>query len=659
MTQAPATRQTQNGPREELPPVTLRTYALAGIASRMLGALEAQPDRPEHALLLHASHLVDPHREGWSERLTAYFQASARVDWPLLRLAKTMALSDAEILAITLAAAVEDDMMIGRTIAYVQAPIGGSRPTMSLLATLYHDPEHAPIPSLVTGPAMRSGLLVMGDEHLPLPERPVRVPLAICLALHDRDADLAGATLESGPQIKLPAAIEEQAHRQALALSQATRGGLVIRTGSLAEGKAVAVAVAQALQRRPVYLDPTQTLPGLVPWLLLRQLLPVFPLELAPGEQGTLPALPGYTGPVLAISGPDGSVERAGATLYTWTLPVPERRDREALWLGVTGDAELAADLARHHRHSSGRIAHLGQVAQHEAHLHERTRLTATDLRAAAWASEGGGLEGLAQPLPQPIADKALTLDATLRRELEALVQRCLVRDELVSNLGVAATARYQPGVRALFVGPSGTGKTLAAGWLATRLGLPLYRVDLASVTSKYIGETEKNLAQLLARAEQSEVVLLFDEADSLFGKRTDVQQANDRFANAQTNYLLQRIESYDGITLLTSNSRTRFDPAFSRRLDMIIDFPMPEPEERRDLWLNHLGTGHTLTRQQINTLAALVDMAGGHIRNVVFASAARARSHDRLITFDDLLDGLTREYKKLGQQMPIELVAL
>src|SRR2546430_13862603 len=119
------------------------------------------------------------------------------------------------------------------------------------------------------------------------------------------------------------------------------------------------------------------------------------------------------------------------------------------------------------------------------------------------------------------------------------------------SGLGASATARYHPGVRALFVGPSGTGKTLAAGWLATRLGLPLYRVDLASVTSKYIGETEKNLAQLLARAEQAEVILLFDEADSLFGKRTDITDSNDRFANAQTNYLLQRIENYDGIVLL------------------------------------------------------------------------------------------------------------
>src|SRR4051794_19206528 len=182
--------------------------------------------------------------------------------------------------------------------------------------------------------------------------------------------------------------------------------------------------------------------------------------------------------------------------------------------------------------------------------------------------------------MSEPIPDAALVMTPALAAELNALVARCRARDGLADGLGASASTRYHPGVRALFIGPSGTGKTLAAGWLATTLGLPLYRVDLVGVTSKYIGETEKNLAQLLDRAEQAEVVLLFDEADSLFGKRTDVREANDRFANAQTNYLLQRIESFDGIAILTSNSRARFDTAFARRLDLIVDFPLPGPEE-------------------------------------------------------------------------------
>ena len=210
--------------------------------------------------------------------------------------------------------------------------------------------------------------------------------------------------------------------------------------------------------------------------------------------------------------------------------------------------------------------------------------------------------------------------------------------------------------MRALFIGPSGTGKTLAAGWIATRLGLPLYRVDLASVTSKYIGETEKNLAQLLARAEQAEVILLFDEADSLFGKRTDIDDANDRFANAQTNYLLQRIENYDGIVLLTSNSHARFDAAFARRLDFVIEFPPPGPDERRALWLSHLGDRTAVAPAELNRLAALVDLSGGHIRNAVLAAAVHARRASRPIAFADLVGVAETELRKLGRQTPVEL---
>jgi SpoVK/Ycf46/Vps4 family AAA+-type ATPase len=244
-------------------------------------------------------------------------------------------------------------------------------------------------------------------------------------------------------------------------------------------------------------------------------------------------------------------------------------------------------------------------------------------------------------------------LPTALRAELDALAARCVARDGLTAQLGPAARARHKPGVRALLYGPSGTGKTLAVGWLATRLGLPLYRVDLASVTSKYIGETEKNLSQLFARAEHAEVILMFDEADALFGKRTEVKDANDRYANAQTNYLLQRIESFEGITVLTSNSRARFDSAFTRRLDAIIEFPLPAPEERRALWLAHLGEAHTLSVADINRLAAACDLAGGHIRNAVLAAVVGARAAGRPIAYADVVAGVAAECRKLGKQAP------
>jgi SpoVK/Ycf46/Vps4 family AAA+-type ATPase len=298
----------------------------------------------------------------------------------------------------------------------------------------------------------------------------------------------------------------------------------------------------------------------------------------------------------------------------------------------------------------------LAQLSIREAQLNQRTKPTLEDIRLASWTTEEGNLGSLVQAITSQIPDEALVLPKNTSQELNQLLQRCKCREDLDHELGITVKARYQMGVRALLVGPSGTGKTLVASWVATKLGLPLYRVDIASVVSKYIGETEKNLGTLLSKAEQTEIVLLFDEADSLFGKRTDIKDANDRHANSQTNYLLQRIESYKGIVLLTSNSRGRFDSAFTRRLDKVIEFALPAPEERRALWQSHLGDKHQLSMKQLNQLALGSEFAGGHIRNAVLSAAVQAKSNTRQICFDDVVVGLESEYRKLGRQIPTEI---
>jgi hypothetical protein len=674
MNQAPAA---ENHRIDSLPERSLRTYALAALAARVFDMLK--PTVPEHQFLRLHLEAVNSHpspptplpqgargenseaypnrASKWFDTLTDYMREPAERDLPLIYLAQQLRLTLFEILTVALAAAVEDDVMIGRALAQLQAPVGGSRPTLGLLtAALFETTEPHPIDTLITGATIQSGLLTLLGDNLPLPERSVRVPLHLCLALNSHDGNLPGATVGMGriPPIPLPPSLIEQAQRHANSLRDSAQRVLVMRSGSAAEGRSAALAIAETLGMRPVFIETDDTT-GLSPWLMLRWLLPVFCYDLAPGERKILPLLPHYHGPMLVLCGIDGSVEAAGETPLNWKIPVPPRGERRSLWQEALDDPELADTLARYHRHSAGRIAHLGRMAKHQAILNARDHVSAEDIWAAAWAGESGGLEGLAQPLTDAIPDAAIMMTPNLRRDMNGLLLRCQMRDELVEGLGASSSARYHPGVRALFVGPSGTGKTLAAGWLATKLGLPLYRVDLAAVTSKFIGETEKNLAQLLARAEQAECVLLFDEADSLFGKRTDVQQANDRFANAQTNYLLQRIESFDGITLLTSNSRSRFDPAFSRRLDAIIDFPIPGPEERRELWLSHLGESHHLAVQELNQLAALVDMTGGHIRNVVLAAAVIAHHTERPIALADIIEGLASEYRKLGRQMPVE----
>ena len=639
--------------------ISLLSYALAAIAQHLP---DADATTPTELQFLHQ------HWEHVAELpLTQYLQNPNVPDRRLLQLAKALHLPPLEILTIVLTLAVEESVMVGRALAKVQSPVGGSRPTLGLLATAFADltpDDPYPIYHLVNSLSLKSGLLQILNATAPLPEQTLSVPLHLGLALRGQDCALPHTTIGLGrfSPIALPPSLLTEAKRHATTLQP--EQVLLIRTGSDQEARSIAHAVAHACQQRPLFLETeTKTIPGLGIWLQLRKLLPIFCLDLGPGDRKPLYPIPFYHGPVLVLCGSDGSVDTHGSTVLNWTIPIPTVPERQQLWHQALGNHEstesLSTELATLHRHGSGRIAQLGQLAQHHSRLQSASSTsypTREMVAAAAWSDAGLGLDSLAQPLRDPISDRALVVSPALRQELQRLLQRCQTRDRLIEGLGVSATARYHPGVRALLFGPSGTGKTLAAGWLATQLGLPLYRVDLSAITSKYIGETEKNLAQLLSRAEQSEVVLLFDEADSLFGKRTDVKDSNDRFANGQTNYLLQRIETFDGITLLTSNSRSRFDSAFSRRLDLIVEFILPGPEERRELWRSHLGNQHHLSDSQINQLSALCDLCGGHIRNAVFASAAVAQAVGRAIEFPDVSVGLESEYRKLGQQMPAEL---
>lgn len=589
--------------------------------------------------------------------LAAWEQAPPAADQAVHRLAHLLDLSAIECVAVALALAVDTDPVAARAVAWLQAPLRDMHPSAGLVAALFSatgTPPALGLAQLMDGAALACGLLQLDSQGRTLPDACLSLPMAVVLAASGASGGWPGVTLDKADQMpaQLPASIQRQAERWANALADGPSPGLVIQSPHAPESRLGAASIARCLGKRAAFIVGSPP-PGLVPWLLLHDALPVFCAELAPGERQGLPPLVGHDAPALVASGTDGGWTLDGESLPVWRMPLPSSAERSALWRQGRVDAELALTLGQQHRHSAERIGQLcraaelrriqlGEPSLSPAHIHHAARHGRSELGT------------LAENLPDDVPDAALVLPPPLRDELERLLLRCRRRDGLAQGLGVAAQTRYRPGVRALMVGPSGTGKTLAAGWIATRLGLPLYRVDLAAVSSKYIGETEKNLAELFARAEHAEVVLLFDEADALFGKRTEVKDANDRHANQQTNYLLQRIESFDGIVLMTSNSRSRFDSAYTRRLDAILDFPTPGPAERRDLWLAHLGDAHCLSTTELNRLAAGCDLCGGHIRNVTLA--ARASAPDRPIGADDLAPVLAAEYRKLGKSMPAGL---
>ena len=214
--------------------------------------------------------------------------------------------------------------------------------------------------------------------------------------------------------------------------------------------------------------------------------------------------------------------------------------------------------------------------------------------------------------------------------------------------------AHLTAGVRALFTGPSGTGKTLAAKLLAGALQMDLYRLDLSAVVNKYIGETEKNLNQVFARAEELDVILLLDEGDALLTQRTDVSNANDRYANLETNYLLQRLESFDGILIVTTNAGDRIDSAFHRRMDVVINFPPPDVMERWLIWRLHLPASHNVPEALLDEVAGRCELTGGQIRNAALHAALLALNHGGTLTAAHLTAALRREYRKAGTVCPL-----
>src|SRR3712207_4935354 len=204
-------------------------------------------------------------------------------------------------------------------------------------------------------------------------------------------------------------------------------------------------------------------------------------------------------------------------------------------------------------------------------------------------------------------------------------------------------------GVTGLFSGDSGTGKTMSAEVIAGELGLDLYTVDLATVVDKYVGETEKNLERIFTEAAGVNAVLLFDEADAIFGKRSEVRDAHDRYANVESAYLLQRMESFDGLAILATNLRANLDEALTRRLDLVVDFPMPDATLRRALWDRTLGDLIPRAADlDLDFCAASFELAGGNIRSAAIAAAYLAAHDGRPVTTVDLVGGVYREYRKL-----------
>ncbi|MZE75715.1 AAA family ATPase, partial [Streptomyces sp. SID5475] len=266
------------------------------------------------------------------------------------------------------------------------------------------------------------------------------------------------------------------------------------------------------------------------------------------------------------------------------------------------------------------------------------TPLTAAHLRLAARQQSASGLERHARRIRPAVDWDDLVLPETPLEQLRELALRSRFRDRVLGEWRLSAGGGRGRGVLGLFAGESGTGKTLSAEVVAAELGLDLYVVQLSSVVDKYVGETEKNLERIFTEADRTDAVLLFDEADAVFGKRSEVKDSHDRYANMESAYLLQRLESFDGIALLTTNLRANIDEAFTRRLDLVIDFPFPDAEQRLALWHNSLAAVPCEEGLDAKPCAQEFELSGGAIRSAVVTAAYAAAARGGAVGPEDLL---------------------
>ncbi|MFJ7253148.1 ATP-binding protein [Streptomyces sp. NPDC098085] len=277
--------------------------------------------------------------------------------------------------------------------------------------------------------------------------------------------------------------------------------------------------------------------------------------------------------------------------------------------------------------------------------------LTPDHVRRGARAQNAAGLDRLARRIEPTVGWNDLVLPPGTHTQLRELAARARHRDRVLGEWGMRPGGGRGRGVSALFAGDSGTGKTMSAEVIAADLGLDLYTVDLATVIDKYVGETEKNLERIFSEAAGVNGVLLFDEADAIFGKRSDVKDAHDRYANVESAYLLQRMESFDGLAILATNLRANLDDAFTRRLDLVVDFPVPDPEQRLLLWERCLGPVLPRGRDlDLSFCAENFELAGGNIRSIAVTAAYLAADTGGPVTMPTLIHAIQREYQKLGR---------
>lgn len=346
------------------------------------------------------------------------------------------------------------------------------------------------------------------------------------------------------------------------------------------------------------------------------------------------------------------------AVFHAVELPVTDVLLREVTWenalerLLPNYETTWPAQLADRFRLTPGQIRDAVEFVDNHGAMNEGKRtVILSDLYAACRGQSNQNLAELATKIKPNYGWEDIVLPEDKVVQLKEICSQVKHRYQVIGEWGFGCKLSHGKGLSVLFSGPSGTGKTMAAEVIAHELELDLYKIDLSGVISKYIGETEKNLNKIFHEAETSNAILFFDEADALFGKRTEVSDAHDRYANIETSYLLQKMEEYEGVVILATNLRENMDEAFTRRIRFIVEFPFPNAASRLEIWKTHFPQEAPLSEGiDYEFLSRQFQVAGGNIKNIVLNSAFLAAGNSGIIDMEHILHSTKREFEKIGK---------
>jgi hypothetical protein len=567
---------------------------------------------------------------------------------------------DTDLLLVSLACDV--DVRFEQLFGYLNDDVTRRRPTVGVALELCGVPlaSSAGYERLVHGPLVRGGLLQVEDLDRPFPGRTLRVPDRVVAHLLGDDAPdpALGPVLSDLPEVPWgdPRALAGAIGEGPLLVylrEPPTGSGRVLAVEALRLAGAGALLVdldRLAAQPEPERLARVATREA----RLSGAGLVAGPVKAVTGVHGVLDTLVATPSPTVFVGDSVWDPDWCSVPPLLLDVPPSTNAERRQLWRFALAGAGMQRDsleATTQFRLRPEGVARAARAAQVQARLSPDGRVTASHLRAGARAENGSALERLARRVEPGVGWDDLVLSSAVLTALREVSLRARHRETVLGDWRMRPGGGRGHGVAALFAGDSGTGKTMSAEVIAHELGLDLYVVDLATVVDKYVGETEKNLERIFSAATGVNAVLLFDEADAVFGRRSEVKDAHDRYANIESAYLLQRMETFDGLAILATNLRANIDEAFTRRLDVVVDFPLPDAVHRRALWDKSLGG--SLVRApdlDLTFCAESFELAGGAIRSAAVTAAYFAAADGGVVEMRHLINAVQREYRKLGR---------